>query len=290
MDNPRLRHLTSVRGAKKPTVTHGASDLGKLEAHILESMREKLDEDWVLPSGSLDPTKLIETAQTSPMAAARWCQCACKILGQGHQRRINAYISAAYSIACRFRNDDKAIASLAAEVVDGRTKEVPLEKVADNVLHYVCIFIFFQSGLTTRNRATQYAEALQGFYDDIIPHLIVDQRLQEHKHEMLYRAAARRKTIVQQLQARLNPDQHSMVPTMDQILGQMKAEVAGNNAVDLGVSNDFGSAIPLDVNKMPRQTKAEAKRSIARDLALVSLAVKRAQEGQKTQTDITICC
>lgn len=230
MVNPRLRHLPFInRQSKKKfpadTSFGSAVDFAATQTNFNKNLRNTYGTDWIVDVPLINPMKIIEEVAISPLSAAMHCQHACTLLGKGHHRRVADYIAAAYYVACGLRDNDRQINLLAKDMIDGRTKKpLSFDNVKDELLHYLFIFIFFQSKLTTRDRATHYAQALQPYFDSATPPAEVAQRLYEHGPDRLRRAAQLRAKRLQDARAWAESGHPALIP-MDEAVAAVAARM-----------------------------------------------------------------
>ncbi len=248
MDNPQKPQTPEqgdpVSGQASLTPMISAVQYNANAAKDVRRMRERLGDmgdDWASEFFLINPVRIIEEAREHPMQAAQMCCQACRLLIDGHHARIREYIVAAYAIACKFRGNERLIEELAREVSDARSpRGVKPERVQDNLLHYVFIYIFHQSGMATRNRATQYAQALQIYFDDGEALSNVANHLNMYGQDRLRRAAIE----VGAFRAALDFRKQGKVPgaaTMNAVLAKMAEEEREAKASDPKIEvTDYG--------------------------------------------------
>lgn len=252
--NPRLnglfvkdksQNLSPVRSNVFETATENAESSHRDRKYL----SDRYGSDFIYDFSLLNPIKIIEEIPVSSFRAATLCQHACAVIGDGYRRRVLDYISTAYAIALAMRDDDRQIALLSLAVTDGRTKRsLDPEKVRAGLLHYLFLFVFFESGMTKRDRATQYAQALQPYFDGGTPATDVRQRLHKHGPDRLRRAAQLRTKSLQDAQAWAESGRSAPM-AMDEAVAAVAADDAAKNpAPPIDEPTDFGPrALPSDV-------------------------------------------
>lgn len=255
MMNPKLRHLPD--GTRAPSgllftdkkTMGSSSSFAKASAGDAEKLCAELGPHWVTQLPLLNPIKIIEEIDVSPMTAAGWCHNACSLLGRGYHQRVKNYLIAAYMIACAFRGSPEQIANLSSVITDDRCKsKVKLEKVKPNLLHYVFIYIFFQSGLTMRDRATQYAQGLQPYFDAGTPPAEVELKLYQHGPDRLRRAALQRTKLIRGAQEWANNGKDPVAAGMDEVLTALAASDSNRkgDSLDTDVTDPGTYDLPTD--------------------------------------------
>lgn len=239
MINPRLRHLPGIKGAaSRPTSEHSvelrsSAGINCAETDFAKELTEVFGSDVFTESLTINPAKITEEVQNSPMTAAHLCHQACVLLGRGHHRRLHQYIGIAYTIACGMRTNSRQIQKLADYVVDGRTRsKVMAEKVQAQLLHYLFIYIFCQSGLTTRNRATQYAQGLQPFFDSNTAPADVERNISKYGLERLRRAAIKQASLVRVTEEWMARGDAPTSGTIEEVLATILEEEADGHSSD----------------------------------------------------------
>lgn len=201
-----------------------AEEYAKRQSDLLKKINVSNTSEWYADSSFINPMTLIEKAKSSPMMAARWCQDACYMLSSSHQKRMREYLVAAYSIAYELRNNEKEISELAAELKDGRAAEgkgIKPTKIKENLLHYLFLFIFYQTGLTSRNRASQYAISLQIYFNEGRSPEKVADRIVAYGTERLYRATGRYNHLIEGAKLYKAQEKSPASVSLDEILENM---------------------------------------------------------------------
>ena len=213
------------------------AEQGRMSGHL----RKHFGPEWIVDIPFLNPQRIREEIDKSPIGAAVFCQYACHLLGKGHRRRVAEYLTTAYAIACGLRDNDQHIRMLAMDVRDARTKKaLSVDKVKSNLLHYLFIYIFFQSNMTTRDRATQYAQGLQPYFDSKTSPAEVEQRLNKHGPDRFRRAARLRAKRILDAQALAESGQPLLI-SMDEAVAAVAADDAAKNpAPPEDEPTDFG--------------------------------------------------
>lgn len=218
----------------------------KSKSKFADSLRSKFGPEWIFDHPLINPAKIIEEALDRPMMAAHMCKQACVLLNASHHLRVHEYLVAAYCVALGFKNNNKQIAHLADEIIDGRSnKPLKVKVIDDNLLHYVFIYIFFQSGMVLRDRATQYAKSLKYYFDLDETPIEVERVLKKYGQNNLRKAAQRRDNIMQGAREWVQQGGDPTTVTMDEVLAAMKAEKSkGEGLVPEGESSDHS---PRDI-------------------------------------------
>lgn len=192
---------------------------------FFERVQKKVGSDWFAPFPVVNPHKIIEESKTSPMSAAFMCQYACAIIAKMEERNVREYVAAAYFIACDMKLDERAIANLASDVKDGRYKNgIPIEVVREGILHYLFIYIFYQSGIRTRDRATQYAQGLKEYFYEGRPPNVVGDIILKHGPDRLRRVAQRKAQLIEGAQELAKLGKNPAAPAFDEVLATLVAE------------------------------------------------------------------
>ena len=203
------------------------------KAKYADSLRTSFGPDWIFDHPLINPVKIIEEAAERPMSAALMCKQACVLLNVGHHARVREYLVAAYSVACGFKAHRAQIKTLALEISDARsTKPVKADKVEKDLLHYIFIFIFFQSGMVKRDRATQYAQALQYYFDKNATPAEIDRLLKNYGQNKLREAAQQRANILQGAREWVQQGKDPTSVTMEEVLAVMAAEKTKSPTAD----------------------------------------------------------
>lgn len=202
------------------------------QAKFADSLRSQFGPDWIFDQPLINPVKIIEEAADRPMSAALVCHQACVLLNNGYHKRVHQYLVASYSIACGFKAHREKIKDLAFEIRDARSsKPVNAEKVEQNLLHYVFIYIFFQSGMVKRDRATHYAQSLQYFFDRDATPREIDKLLKKYGQNKLREAAQRRANILQGAKEWVQQGKDPTSVTMEEVLASIIAEDANSKTI-----------------------------------------------------------
>ena len=216
---------------------------------FLEHVKERLGAEWFANYPVVNPHKIIEESKTSPMYAAFMCRYACAIIAKLEERSVREYVTAAYFIACDLNLNERAIKMLASEVQDSRYKNgVPTEVVKNNILHYLFLYIFYQSGIRTRDRATQYAQGLKEYFSEGRSPKAVGEIIVEHGPDRLRRVAQRKANLIEGAQEWAKQGKNSAAPSFDEVLAALVAEEAKAATTDeMDDPFDHGSrAVPPD--------------------------------------------
>lgn len=210
---------------------------------IFDDLRSRFGTDFFAPFPLVNPHKVIEKSKTEPMFAACMLRFACTSIAKMEERSVREYVAAAYSVACDMRSDEAAIRGLAREVEDGRYKNgVPIEVVNEDILHYLFIFVFFQSGIRTRDRATQYAQGLKEYFYEGRPPEVVGEIIVNHGPDRLRRVAQRKAKLIEGAQEWAKQSKDPAAPPFDEVLATVVAEETKAATTDVtDESFDHGS-------------------------------------------------
>lgn len=250
--SPQSENLLTDDFERADLVKSGGSELlsarrAASQAKYAESLRSRFGPDWIFDHPLINPARIIEEAADRPMSAALVCHQACVLLNVGHHKRVREYLVAAYSVACGFKANRGQIKDLAYELRDGRSSSpIKVEKVECHLLHYVFIYIFYQSGMVTRDRATQYVKSLQYFFDRDITHDEIAKLLTQHGQNKLRKAALRRDSIMQAAHEWVQQGKDPSSVTMEEVLDAMAAEDSKSQPPDAG--DGPGDHSPRDIS------------------------------------------
>ena len=153
------------------------------------------------------------------------CQYACIIISKNQERSIREYVVAAYAIAYEIMLNEISLKHLARDIRDGRYKNgVPIDLIKGDILHYVFIYIFFQSKIRTRDRATQYAQGLKEYFAEGRPYEAVRKIVIEHGPDRLRRVAQRQAKLIEGAKEWAKRGKSPASPSMDEVLAIVVAE------------------------------------------------------------------
>ena len=261
----RSRQVTNELNPRKRNGPKGTSPIDRARAenkHATLAERYKAFEDakgeklrlevikefspeWIVSFPLLNPLSIIEKAESSSMHAASLCQQTCYMLSKGHHRRVQEYLAVAYAIAMKMKDDDRACSHLASEVRDGRFKDgVPPKVVREKILHYLFIFIFYQSGLVTRDRASQYAQSLDEFFYEGKNFQEVADILKRHGQDRLRRAGQRQRKLEEGARALLKQGRNPAVMSMIELLEIIERE---EKKADVSIDEDLQDLEPREL-------------------------------------------
>ena len=212
-----------------------------------KAVQKSVGEDWFVPFPLVNPIKVIEKSKTEPMYAAFMLQFACSSIAKMEEKNVREYVAAAYSIACDMRSNEIAIRSLARDVEDRRYKNgVPIEVVSEDILHYLFLYVFFQSRIRTRDRATQYAQGLKEYFYEGRPPTIVGEIILKHGPDLLRRVAQRKAKLIEGAREYIKQGKDPTAPPFDEVLAAlMKEETTGATTGAEDEAFDHGSrAVP----------------------------------------------
>ncbi|MCJ2108998.1 hypothetical protein MKK70_27250 [Methylobacterium sp. E-041] len=194
------------------------------QAKYAESLRSKFGPDWISEHPLINPMKIIEEAADRPMSAAFMCKQACVLLNVGNHARVRRYLVAGYCVAQGFKAHREQIKDLAFDLQDGRsTNPMKKETVEQNLMHYVFIYIFYQSGMETRDRAAQYAQSLKYYFDRDTAPIEVDKLLKQYGQNKLRLAAQLRDNILKGAREWVQQGKDPTSVTMEEVLASMSA-------------------------------------------------------------------
>ena len=234
MHNPRLRNgpgqalsdLTS-----DPPATAIEDPVNRFvhnQTHLGESLAKKFGAEWISTVPVVNPARILLEARKHPMLAAMMCQRACVLLRAGSHARVRELLTAAYEIALKMAENEHGIVELASEVRDGRFKDaISVEKIKDKLIHYLFIFIFAQSGYVNRNRATQWAQALQIFFDNRVSVIKVEENLKTHGQNALRKATSRLQAL-KKLGHSIEVGNSITLENLQAMLGESESSDQGN--------------------------------------------------------------
>jgi len=196
-----------------------------LQAKQANLIRNKIGPNWFFDHPIINPVAIIKAAPEQPMSAALVCYQACRLLRKGHHQRVREYLVAAYSVARGFKAHPDQIDMLAQELTDKRSsKPLKQEIVEQDLLRCVFVFIFSQSGLVTRDRANQYAQSLQYYFDRNAEIPEIDELLRTFGQNRLRIAAQRLANISRDRREWVEQGKDSSSVTMEEVLAGMVAE------------------------------------------------------------------
>ncbi|MCJ2069345.1 hypothetical protein MKK75_11120 [Methylobacterium sp. J-030] len=238
MTNPRLDRVYKSKGStpkfEEVAIGGDPQDLTLLEKFRSEVLEKRYGSQSVVNGSFLHPLRIMAATEETPMMAAQICHLACRDLNAGHQRRLREYLCVGFYIARKFIGRPNQIKFLTEEVIDNRRKSgFDPAKVENSLLHYLFIYIFHQSGLVTRDRATRYAEALQPYFDSNLTYEEVRHRLLSHGPTLLYKAAGKWKTASNARDLADRPSQITASLDIDEIVADLlkeKAAIRQDNA------------------------------------------------------------
>ena len=256
--NPLLHDVRRFEAAEGEQSGRSPARFAAFQGKFAESLRSRFGTDWIFDQPLINPAKIIEEAAHRPMLAALMCKQACVLFNVGHHNRMREHLVASYSTACGFKTNREQIKDLAFELRDGRSSNpMKADKVEQNLLHYVFIYTFYQSGLMTRDRATQCAQSLQYFFDrDAAPYEI-DALLKQHGQNKLRKAAQRRASIMQGAREWVQQGKDPSSVTIEEMLAAMAAEDVEAEVPDAGDSP--GDYIPRDIAPEDLKYRAEVE-------------------------------
>ncbi|MCJ2021093.1 hypothetical protein MKK84_27360 [Methylobacterium sp. E-065] len=196
-----------------------AEDYSADKQRYTEALRNEIGSEAICTHPAVNPLSIMREADDRPMSAAILAKKACALIGIGHHSRVHEMLIVAYYIALKFILHDHCYSLLASEISDARyTNGPPVVLIKKNFLHYLFLYIFYQSGMESRDRATQYAQSLQYYFDLDTPLAEVDRLLKKHGQNNLRKAAQYRAKILAGAREWLDQGGDPTSVTMEEVL------------------------------------------------------------------------
>ena len=256
MTNPRLRHLPS--GEPKTSRYRREGSLVRQTSKSFDEdvnrftnwLKKRLGEEWIIEAPQISPARIIEEVNYHPYYAALMCRQACIILNVGHHARVREYMVAAYVIALALKNNERHIEFVASKTQDGRSsvEGMNVKKFKTKILHYLFIFIFKQSGMLKRNRAWQWADSLQAYFDEDREPAEVEGALKLYGQNKLRIAALKAKKL-REAREQVAQVEGPLSRHIDVLLLETERKTAQKPSSDAG-ETDVVNPVPHDLARL----------------------------------------